>query len=77
MRVWYNIFIIYDIYLIFLQFINNEPKIPIKGGKIIPYYAMYGDVEFEHVNFSYPTRAGQVHCSLELFGQAWRFLFAN
>lgn len=41
------------------EFINNEPKIPIKGGKIIPYYAMYGDVEFEHVNFSYPTRAGQ------------------
>ncbi|XP_078334780.1 mitochondrial potassium channel ATP-binding subunit-like [Crassostrea virginica] len=41
------------------EFINHQPKIPIRGGKIIPYYAMYGDVEFEHVSFSYPTRAEQ------------------
>ncbi|XP_061177199.1 mitochondrial potassium channel ATP-binding subunit-like [Saccostrea echinata] len=41
------------------EFINHQPKIPIKGGKIIPYYSMHGNVEFEHVNFSYPTRAEQ------------------
>ncbi|XP_048729281.2 mitochondrial potassium channel ATP-binding subunit-like [Ostrea edulis] len=41
------------------EFINHQPKIPIRGGKTIPYFTLKGDVEFEHVSFSYPTRAEQ------------------
>lgn len=42
------------------QFINMEPKIPLTGGKIIPYHSLVADVKFSDVTFAYPTRPQQV-----------------
>ncbi|XP_050408183.1 mitochondrial potassium channel ATP-binding subunit [Patella vulgata] len=42
------------------EFINSESKIPLEGGKIIPFHSLKGDIQFKDVNFSYPTRPGQM-----------------
>lgn len=42
------------------QFMNMEPKIPLTGGKIIPYHSLIADVEFSNVTFAYPTRPQQI-----------------
>lgn len=34
-----------------------QPILPIRGGNTIPYHSLIGNVEFNHVNFTYPTRA--------------------
>ncbi|XP_068082145.1 mitochondrial potassium channel ATP-binding subunit isoform X2 [Anabrus simplex] len=39
--------------------INLEPQMPITGGKKIPFHSMLGDVKFNNVTFSYPTRPQQ------------------
>ena len=40
---------------------NLEPSIPLhSGGKTIPFYSLFGDVEFRNVSFTYPTRPHQV-----------------
>ncbi|XP_071104467.1 mitochondrial potassium channel ATP-binding subunit-like [Haliotis cracherodii] len=41
------------------EFINHEAKIPLHGGKRIPFHALMGNLEFHNVGFSYPTRAEQ------------------
>ncbi|XP_067654828.1 mitochondrial potassium channel ATP-binding subunit-like [Haliotis asinina] len=41
------------------EFINHEAKIPLHGGKKIPFHALMGNLEFRNVGFSYPTRAEQ------------------
>ena len=33
---------------------------PVSGGKIIPYHTIFGNVHFENVCFTYPTRKNQV-----------------
>lgn len=42
------------------QYIKLEPSIPLKGGKIIPYHTLMGNIEFRNVSFAYPTRPDQV-----------------
>ncbi len=42
------------------EYIALEPSIPERGGRIIPFHSLLGDVEFRNVHFSYPTRHGQV-----------------
>ncbi|KAK4329380.1 hypothetical protein Pmani_000263 [Petrolisthes manimaculis] len=41
------------------EFINLTPEIPVKGGKIIPYHSLMGNIEFRNVSFAYPTRPDQ------------------
>ncbi|XP_033752437.1 mitochondrial potassium channel ATP-binding subunit-like [Pecten maximus] len=41
------------------EFINTVPSIPLKGGKKIAFHSLMGNVEFEDVSFSYPTRREQ------------------
>ncbi len=41
------------------EYINLRPSIPERGGRVIPYHALLGDVEFREVSFAYPTRPGQ------------------
>lgn len=41
------------------EYTNLVPSIPITGGKKIPYHSMIGDIAFENVTFSYPTRPEQ------------------
>lgn len=41
------------------EYININPTIPVKGGKIIPYHTLMGNIEFKNVSFSYPTRPEQ------------------
>ncbi|CAB3387083.1 Hypothetical predicted protein [Cloeon dipterum] len=41
------------------EYIELEPNVPLTGGKKIPYHSLFGDVSFENVTFSYPTREGQ------------------
>jgi len=41
------------------EYINLEGNIPIKGGKIIPFHNLIGDVGFHNVTFKYPTRPEQ------------------
>ena len=41
------------------EYIGLEPSIPEKGGTIIPYHSLMGEVEFRNVRFSYPTRPEQ------------------
>lgn len=42
------------------EFINTTPTIPLSGGKKIPFHSLRGDIKFQNVRFSYPTRAEQV-----------------
>lgn len=42
------------------EYINWEPSIPTSGGKTIPYHSFFGDIEFDNVSFTYPTRPEQV-----------------
>ncbi|XP_013421119.1 ATP-binding cassette sub-family B member 8, mitochondrial [Lingula anatina] len=41
------------------EYTSLKPEIPLTGGQCIPYYAMYGNIEFKNVSFSYPTRPEQ------------------
>lgn len=41
------------------EYIKLEPSIPLKGGKIIPYHTLMGNIEFRNVSFAYPTRPDQ------------------
>lgn len=47
------------------EFINTTSTIPLSGGKKIPFHSLRGDIKFQNVRFSYPTRAEQV----------WTYLF--
>ncbi|CAL1535983.1 unnamed protein product [Lymnaea stagnalis] len=42
------------------EYINSDPKIPLTGGKKIPYHAFMGNIEFNDVGFHYPTREQNV-----------------
>lgn len=44
----------------FFQYVKLQPTIPLKGGKVIPYHSLMGNIEFKNVSFSYPTRPDQV-----------------
>jgi ATP-binding cassette subfamily B (MDR/TAP) protein 8 len=41
------------------EYMLLRPEIAVTGGKIIPYHTLTGSVEFQSVNFSYPTRPDQ------------------
>ena len=41
------------------EYTSMEPSIPLKGGKIIPYHSLFGNIEFNNVDFEYPTRPEQ------------------
>ncbi|XP_071440546.1 mitochondrial potassium channel ATP-binding subunit isoform X1 [Hetaerina americana] len=41
------------------EYINQEPSMPLNGGKIIPYHSLIGDISFENIHFTYPTRPNQ------------------
>lgn len=41
------------------EYVKLQPTIPVKGGKIIPYHTLMGNIEFKNVSFSYPTRPDQ------------------
>ncbi|CAI5437488.1 unnamed protein product [Caenorhabditis angaria] len=43
-----------------LQFSRITPVIDYESGVCIPYHSLWGDVKFEDVTFSYPTRPGHV-----------------
>ena len=42
------------------QFINLKSSVDLKEGKVIPFHSLVGNIEFNNVTFSYPTRPGQV-----------------
>lgn len=42
------------------QYSAIQPSIPLRGGKVIPFHSLFGQVEFKNVEFSYPTRKDQV-----------------
>jgi len=42
------------------EYINAEPSIPLEGGKKIPFYSLFGDIEFKNVTFTYPSRPDQI-----------------
>ncbi|CAB3407988.1 unnamed protein product [Caenorhabditis bovis] len=42
-----------------LEFSRLQPSIPIDTGVCIPYHTLWGDIKFEDVTFSYPSRPGQ------------------
>ncbi|PIC53006.1 hypothetical protein B9Z55_002881 [Caenorhabditis nigoni] len=41
-----------------LEFQRLQPSIPIDTGVCIPYHTLWGDIKFDNVSFSYPTRPG-------------------
>ncbi|XP_045131652.1 mitochondrial potassium channel ATP-binding subunit-like [Portunus trituberculatus] len=41
------------------EYVKLQPTIPMKGGKIIPYHTLMGNIEFRNVSFAYPTRSDQ------------------
>ncbi|GFO41725.1 ATP-binding cassette sub-family b member 8, mitochondrial [Plakobranchus ocellatus] len=41
------------------EFIDYKPKIPVSGGKKIPFHSLMGEITFSHVSFSYPGRKQQ------------------
>ncbi|PIC52924.1 hypothetical protein B9Z55_002836 [Caenorhabditis nigoni] len=41
-----------------LEFQRLQPSIPIDTGVCIPYHTWWGDIKFDNVSFSYPTRPG-------------------
>ncbi|KAI4467311.1 atp-binding cassette sub-family b [Holotrichia oblita] len=41
---------------IFEWYINLKPVVPLRGGTIIPYHSLKGEIEFKNVNFAYPSR---------------------
>ena len=49
------------------EYTSMEPSIPLKGGKIIPYHSLFGNIEFNNVDFEYPTRPEQkILCNFNL-----------
>ncbi|KAI4467316.1 atp-binding cassette sub-family b [Holotrichia oblita] len=38
------------------EYINLKPVVPLRGGTIIPYHSLKGEIEFKNVNFAYPSR---------------------
>ncbi|KAG8186459.1 hypothetical protein JTE90_009218 [Oedothorax gibbosus] len=42
------------------QYMNLSPSIPLKGGKQLEDFELSGEVEFNNVTFSYPSRPSQV-----------------
>ncbi|XP_048452165.1 mitochondrial potassium channel ATP-binding subunit-like [Rhincodon typus] len=42
------------------EFLILQSNIPLKGGFQIPSHALVGQVQFDNIDFSYPTRPGQV-----------------
>jgi ATP-binding cassette subfamily B (MDR/TAP) protein 8 len=42
------------------EYTNLEPTIPISGGEVIPFHTFRGDIQFNNVNFAYPTRKDQI-----------------
>ena len=49
-------------HIFYFQYVRLEAIIPVKGGKMIPYHSLMGNIEFNNVSFSYPTRPDQVSC---------------
>lgn len=43
-------------YFIFIQFANIAPSESYKGGIKIPYHSLWGEICFEGVHFTYPSR---------------------
>ena len=41
------------------EYINLRPEIPIKGGHKIPFHNLLGNITFDRVSFSYPSRPEQ------------------
>lgn len=41
------------------EYIDLKPKIPLTGGQTIPFFQLFGDIQFSNVNFQYPSRPGQ------------------
>jgi len=41
------------------EYINLEPTIPVKGGRKIAFHNLIGDVAFDRISFTYPTRPEQ------------------
>ncbi|KAL4224808.1 ATP-binding cassette [Mactra antiquata] len=41
------------------EYINHPFTVPLHGGKKIPYHTLQGDIEFNNVCFTYPTRPDQ------------------
>ena len=41
------------------QYLNLRPSIRICGGVSIPFHSLFGNIEFDNVVFSYPTRKEQ------------------
>ena len=41
------------------EYTSMEPSIPLKGGRTIPYHSLLGNIEFNNVDFEYPTRPEQ------------------
>ena len=42
-----------------LEYTAMKPSIPMKGGDTIPFHSLFGDIEFQNVDFRYPTRPDQ------------------
>ena len=44
-----------------------HPAMSMKGGITIPYHAIRGNVKFDNVSFTYPTRPNQVSYTTIVF----------
>ncbi|KAK9728533.1 ABC transporter [Popillia japonica] len=38
------------------EYINLTPVVPLRGGTVIPFHSLKGEIEFKNVNFAYPSR---------------------
>ncbi|XP_042241922.1 mitochondrial potassium channel ATP-binding subunit-like isoform X1 [Homarus americanus] len=41
------------------EYVSLDPTIPVRGGKVIPYHSLMGNIEFRNVSFAYPSRPDQ------------------
>lgn len=48
------------------EFIDIQPKIPVSGGKTIPFHSLFGEIEFSNVYFHYPSREQKVLSNFNL-----------
>lgn len=50
------------------EYIDMQPRVPLRGGHTLPTGTIKGVVRFEKVSFAYPTRADQVSANIGLQG---------
>ncbi len=46
------------------EYMRLKPSVPLAQGRTIPTHCLHGNIKFDNVTFTYPSRVDQVRCGL-------------